>query len=370
MSSYDFHLNILRKLCRCCGKRLTHKAQDTRKLVEASSCRKEISLIFGVNTWEDSSDTHPRYICLNCSRKVRHLQAGTRDYKTPDTPAVDWTKHTRNKRCKICDLYHTNSKTGPQPKSRAATKPISAVVELPFNISSSNIFEHLSQTTQDVLLESSPNLEVFGRKADEHSVFICSICQCIISKPSVQTPCEHYFCAVCLSSYFKFNRSTLLKCPSCMSQIQFTDIRESPRILNVQLQNLDVACGLCGVIGRLQSLAAHSCHASPKLNDPQSKHRRCTVVESVAPTSPEDSLAEAAAILRKSALSHPPGQPIPLAVEKAADRWTWIKLNQRGKVATLETGGRVSIYINKSSAFYKLVSLSRNCFNVNETMLR
>ncbi len=324
MSSYDFHLKSLHKLCRC-GRRLTHKAQDTRKLVEVSSCRKEISLIIGANTWEDRIDQHPRYICLNCSRKIRHLQAGTRAYSTPDAPAVEWTTHVRNKQCKICDLYHKNSKTGPQSKSRTATKPQSAVLEeLPFDISLNNIFEQLSPKTQDVCTESSPHLEIFGRKTDEHSVFICSICQCIISTPSVQTPCEHYFCAVCLSSYFKINRSSLLKCPSCMSPIQFTNIRESPRILNVQLQNLDVACSVCGVIGRLQSLAAHSCNASSKHNDPQNKPR-CTVIESATPTKPADSLAEAAAILRKSALQHPHGQPIPLAVEKAADRWTWIK---------------------------------------------
>ena len=215
------------------------------------------------------------------------------------------------------------------------------LADLSYDITSTNIFEQLSNKCHDIYTESSPYLDIFGRNTDDHSVFICSICQCIISNPSVQTPCEHYFCAVCLSSYFKFHRSTLLRCPSCQSQIQFTDIRESPRILNVQLQNLDVACSVCGVIGKLQSLAKHSCDVVSQHNCPQKKPR-CTVVESVASTKPEDALAEAANMLRKSALQHPHGQPIPLAIEKAADHWTWIKLNQRGKVATLETGGRVS----------------------------
>ncbi|XP_038063035.1 uncharacterized protein LOC119733726 [Patiria miniata] len=52
------------------------------------------------------------------------------------------------------------------------------------------------------------------------------------------------------------------------------------------------------------------------------------------------SVANAAKILREEALKHERGQPIPYEIERATDRWTWLKLQQLNKEATLNTGGR------------------------------
>ena len=265
MMNFDFHVSALKKLCRCCGNRLQKTYDEKRKIVHVRDCRKEISLIFNINTWEDNAEQHPCCICNNCARKVRHLQAGTRQYTSPNSRPIDWPPHPRTQECKVCSLFCDQQKVKRKTGKRKSTSCVfTAKQDLPFSISDENIFATTHDSTGDI----SPNLDFLGR-SEKHAMFTCAICQCIISLPSVQTPCEHYFCSLCLSNLFKYNKSSTVKCPICQHEVSFSDVRESPRLLHVQIKSLDVVCWLCSSIGKLQNLLHHSCVTAPKKRNAQ-----------------------------------------------------------------------------------------------------
>ena len=105
-----------------------------------------------------------------------------------------------------------------------------------------------------------------------------------------------------------------------------------------QLQNLTVVCEKCAKIGQLEQLASHTC---PPIQAPR-EQLKSTIVETVPPSNKEQEILKAAHLLREEALKHKKGDPIPYEIEQATDRWTWMKLQQGHKVASLRTGGRVS----------------------------
>ena len=121
------------------------------------------------------------------------------------------------------------------------------------------------------------------------------------------------------------------------------------RIINVQLNNLDLICSKCSRIGKLNQLDTHKCQYRTA---PPATRGKATCFASTAV--PEGSQCEssnqqqshlirnAAKVLREEALKHKKGEPNPYEVERATDRWFWLKLQQSNRAAVLNTGGRVS----------------------------
>ena len=50
--------------------------------------------------------------------------------------------------------------------------------------------------------------------------FMCNICKAVLSLHFVSTRC-HYFSAICLSDVYKVNVQNSVKCPTCMSPVQY-----------------------------------------------------------------------------------------------------------------------------------------------------
>lgn len=136
-----------------------------------------------------------------------------------------------------------------------------------------------------------------------------------------------------------------MPCPVCKKNIEFQQVSSSSRILNVQLNNLDLICSKCSRIGKLHQLKSHEC----KLQTTPSTRGKATCFASTdinstcaSKTSTSQQLiSNAARVLREEALKHKKGEPIPYEVERATDRWTWLKLQLSNRVAILNTGGRV-----------------------------
>ena len=337
--SFDFHINALSKLCRVCGNRLTKSASvhEEQALLKCCDYRKQIYSVFGVSTWEDTADDHPIKLCGNCARKIRHDLAGTRTYNQSNNQTLpQWTRHTRIETCNVCADFAKLSKGGRPRKRNWRRSQNSEKLHLPFLLSDENIFSKVS-TGDNILGETCPTLDIFGKQGEEF-LYICAFCQCIISPASVQTPCQHYFCAKCLSDFFKYMKSENVNCPTCMSIVNYNEIADSPRILKVQLENLTVVCIMCTKLGKLESFYNHSC--SPT-QEPR-KYQHVTIVETTLPPKKDHEILQAANLLRDEALKHKRGDPIPYAIEQATDRWTWMKLQQGDKVVSLKTGGRVS----------------------------
>lgn len=170
---------------------------------------------------------------------------------------------------------------------------------------------------------------------------MCCVCQCILSRPAVQTPCEHNFCAVCLSACYKHSKCNDIKCPVCNLMINYTQVAKSPRVLIVQLDNLVVVCSKCTKIGKLEHIVHHSCD---KPTNPAQHVKIVRAAKSplkISEPSTQVQIASATRILKDLAKSHTSGSPIPLEVEELADKWLWIKLQRDKSITSIKTGGRV-----------------------------
>ena len=194
----------------------------------------------------------------------------------------------------------------------------------------------------------TPLIDILGKCKDEETIFVCPICQCILSFPSVQTPCEHNFCAHCLSEWFRYNHQAEVPCPVCKAVVHYTQVSQIPRILRLQLSVLLTVCSQCGSAGKLDKMANHTC--PPKPPKPAichceicSKPATPSTTSTCTPSPLDKEIIKAAELLRTQATNHKKGSPIPKEIEAATDAWTWLKLLTSGRVAQLKTPGRVCI---------------------------
>ncbi|XP_038052527.1 V(D)J recombination-activating protein 1-like [Patiria miniata] len=343
--SFKFHEASLEKICRICTNRLhPGSTVSTRKPVFCANVNKEIFNVFGVSTWEDTPDQHPQKLCEKCARKIRHYTSGERTYsvsniKRRQTVQSEWPKHSRTGKCFVCKLVPQQGRGGGsyKPKCDSSRQVKSTDSALCFQ-GKDNIFSELPSQTLSCIVP--PSIDILCHRGEEF-LFICVICQCIISRPAVQTPCEHVFCSTCLSKCFQFASCHKINCPTCKQTLDFQEVTKIPRILNVQLDNLTVICHNCTQIGRLSQLVDHDC--SPN----STPDHKVTIVE--APKSsllPQDDKAaqitNAARILKELASNHKVGTQIPSEVEEATDKWMCHKLKQDKSLVTIKTGGRVS----------------------------
>ena len=344
--SFKFHQNSLEKICRICINRIHPGVkQPTRKPVLCSNIRKEIYSVFGVSTWSDTPDQHPPALCEKCSRQVRHHTAGTRDIDPEklaqnQTIQHDWPKHCRTGPCFVCDAVKQQAKGGGCHKRKTSVPELKDKSKTcSFDLTKHNIFDHFSTTSCPV----SVNLDIISHKGDE-SIFICCICQCIVSRPAVQTACEHNFCAVCLTAYFQHFKSDNVKCPLCSSIVMYRDVTKSPRVLTVQIDNLIVVCSKCNRIGRLEQQVEHSCSPiKPSFPNVTIVKSQESSIRNHTESSNARKVTNAVQVLKDLAACHHPGTPIPIEVEEVTDRWTWLKLKRDGRMSSLKTGGRVSL---------------------------
>ena len=79
--SFDYHKQVLAKLCRVCGTRTDTTNVNVRTPTLCKDNRKEVFAVFGVSTWSDNFDQHPQAVCEKCARRIRHYKAQTQEYK-------------------------------------------------------------------------------------------------------------------------------------------------------------------------------------------------------------------------------------------------------------------------------------------------
>ena len=259
--------------------------------------------------------------------------------KHQQTVQLNWPKHSRTGNCFVCTIVAKQGNGGGRhalSSMRGYGKSVDP--SSPFNLHDDNIVEYLSTVSCLVPI----TLDIIGH-AGEESIFICVLCQSIISRPSVQTLCEHNFCATCLTACLQYTACETIKCPTYNCVVAYVTITRSPRILNVQLDNLTVVCNKCTKIGKLSQVVNHQCS---ELNPPTPKITVVRAPNSHSSSKKLDSQTEisaAAKLLKNLASTHKDGSPIPREIEEVADKWTWVKL-KRDKAATcIKTGGRLSI---------------------------
>ena len=330
--SFLLHQQALNKLCRVC-RRLTTKHTSSTAEKHTYQCinyAKELETVFSINIWRDDALVHPSTICWRCERSLRHERSGSRS-GTRESASQKWEKHSRV-RCNVCETYKTQQRGGrPQKRKRNGNG---------LNQKEATVPPPLSFNCSQVSSEQMPhNLDVLNNSG-EATLFICTICQCILGKPTVQTPCEHNFCADCLLAWFKHSNSTTVPCPVCNSSVEIHNVNPCSRILRVQLTTLPTVCIACGTIGKLELMKTHICAQE----QPKPTAFTCYASDPLPGSEPtnECDVTTAARLLKSMASKHIKGTPIPPEIEAATDRWTVHKLREN-PCARLKTPGRVNV---------------------------
>ena len=339
--SFLLHQHALNKLCRVCG-RINTKAYSSTSSIknECINYAKELEIVFHQNIWKDDALVHPNKLCRSCERSLMHQRADSRSGPKETSVFDKWDKHTRTGHCPVCATFSKQQRGGRPQKRKRSGKGLSNVNKQHDTIPTGTIpcFNCLTPASSSELVPH--NLDILSNSSSEATLFICTICQCILGTPTVQTPCEHHFCAECLLAWFKHCATNTVPCPICNTSVSIDDVNRCPRILRVQLTTLPTVCITCGTIGNLEQMKTHVCsQARPKATSfvcyPTTDPLPCT-----EPTN--NDVTAAARLLKLMASRHIKGTPIPMEIEAAADRWTLHKLRKNPN-ARLKTPGRVNV---------------------------
>ena len=204
-------------------------------------------------------------MCWRCVGILKHIKYQTRDSisSLKSIQVTEWQRHSRTGKCITCELIRKQLKGGRPLKRKRSGKGLPNVnitdedpeccmnydtAVHPFNLVPTNTAYTVSH-----------KLDILGKDPQEENIFICTICQCILGSPTVQTPCEHNFCSQCLSQWFRYKTSNDVACPVCQTNVGYSDVTASPRILKFQLTTLSTVCTQCGTIGKLTKMASHTC---------------------------------------------------------------------------------------------------------------
>ena len=156
-----------------------------------------------------------------------------------------------------------------------------------------------------------------------------------MSRPSVQTPCQHNFCTTCLSNYFTHNKVAKIKCPVCLVSIHVNNITASPRLLCVQLDNLDVACITCHNIGKICKFVNHQCTSKiPTKPTVKIFRDKCKLTHKFLKIMMQQMLPR---ILKALASKHEAGNPIPIEIEQATGPLDVEKTSTRQRAQSFPT---------------------------------
>ena len=222
-------------------------------------------------------------------RNLTHCKQQTREcpHKFNSQSPTDWPKHSRTGTCNTCELYKKLLKGGRPPKRKCTGKGLHNVdkVNASSNPTTTNYSFNLTLNTDNVYTVSH-KLDILGKDKEVETIFICAICHCILSSPSVQTPCEHNYCSPCLKQWFAYINNTV-PCPVCQANVKHDDVTTSPRVLRFQLNALTAVCTVCGTLGKLSKMAGHVC---PEIKKPLMCHcDLCTQNHTPTPPHREES---------------------------------------------------------------------------------
>ena len=336
------HRNNLKHLCCVCGGKLN---KSKEKYECSYSCIEHKELLaekYQLNIEKDDCDIHPSHFCNACYVTL------TRESSAERGP-IFWEIHTDS--CKTCfTITESQSKGGRPQKPKRGRKPNSEKLKRT-GTHSGLAQEGLQSKIQDITqtLESHRT-----RDFDANFTFIealnedfnCPICKDILDKP-LETTCEHYFCASCLSEALA-NQATEA-CPVCKLQLSDSQVKPATRMIQRLIGESKVGCKRCKMQLNYEDAAHHVCLPGPHLFPPTAStaHRTLpapgvTLVVPpipVQPTPTVPTLQDALEELRQGKVSP--------EVEKLGTMFVKSKLkaSSDGRSTLLKTLGKVSYLV-------------------------
>ena len=271
----DFHKKCLENLCRICSKRVQTCDQINRKATPrlCVNSRDKIYVYYGIDISSDEQDIHPAKICNQCFYRMKNVDVLAKSNKMDSAKYLGekekagtvsrlWKPHKRID-CNVCNLYSSQMRKGRTRKVSTKGRPKKKTAT---SKSDGNIFDHLFPSS-----DMSNKYETDSAKIPTEllKTYVCQICQGIYSIKAVKTTCDHYFCADCLSNYFKHSETDEVACPICSNPVTVGEVKPVEERFQTQLLALDVKCKKCSHVCTLQTLTSHSCDSDVNTNDDQ-----------------------------------------------------------------------------------------------------
>jgi len=228
------HRNALGHLCRICGERLKlikrHRKSREQPPKDVRKYKADILVAFKVDVSNDQTDINPLLMCTNCYKVCMKKKRNT-DYFHYTTP-VQWNAHKRNnpQDCETCTRYRSSCFGGKQYCKRSEKEEAAMSGRLPFKLHIPNIFSNISNGPE--ICGNIPTTD----NTDLISLYTCNMCKNLLSQP-VMTPCQHHFCAECITKRFQLCHSTTSSCPNCDSRISFQSIQAVPNSFHITYNN-------------------------------------------------------------------------------------------------------------------------------------
>lgn len=262
MDMYDekHHCSAIDNLCRICGNRSNGRYVKGK----AKACvqyKDAIKSLYGVDIATDIPNIHPTQMCSTCYRRIINAKRNTdgKNYAVSDIGNINqkWQAH-KDLDCFACVSYETSKKGHSVKKDSKLPIPSYQLFELTFDPLSNNIFSKFN-----IPSVNTSNFSIHGLNATQIATYTCSECKHIFDPCSVKTPCEHYFCALCLSSIYKTEKRNTIHCPICKQNVGFHDIKSVDERFQLQIMSLSVICQKCKEITTMECAKRHTCTINP-----------------------------------------------------------------------------------------------------------
>ncbi|XP_032229451.1 uncharacterized protein LOC116613006 [Nematostella vectensis] len=243
------HFEILKGLCRVCGKRLKKAKSLYAQSFACGSFKTLLEVKFGINVEKDDPYIHPMRFCKLCR------------LATTDKAPIIWEIH-REEDCPTCALEEQIQKGGRPKKAKRGGARGQAKNSAWEETTNAGLKAQLIARVTE--LSASMNtlrdhrfterFDFFETKKEE---FHCAICLDVLEKP-LSSKCQHSCCSDCWKSAFELGEKHPA-CPICQETLADpNDLQRAPLVLIQLLEGYLVKCRACGT-----RLPYHLCNSHP-----------------------------------------------------------------------------------------------------------
>ena len=338
VGTLDFHVDKIERCCRTCAKfinkdRVTYLCNEKR-------IEDKLRDVWNVRPAENDTAWCPKKMCNNCWIKLNKFEKQNNtciETPTKSFRIYSWLPHEEQNGeqggCTVCEDFKErikgNRKKGPRKLHFGRGRP-----KMTSPCSSQSVLSAACEIAQDVFVATLPTPNPpFERFVEPSRDIVCPVCLDILSSP-VQGPCEHAYCANCVTRHLREKPATLQsKCPVCNQAINFSTLQKIPRILQNLIREAKVKCRTCGTAVEFDGLKSHESLCKGKENEPLDRNEDGT--ERILATPATQPLS----VIEEKVVTH-------LMKRKLAD--TSIQTSKH-RLLHLKTGGTVSHFY---SLFY------------------
>jgi len=241
------HLIVLSQLCRICGHLLDKKSKWNNFTITEELAERIKTNIF-LETSSDSSDLHPKQICLKCYSALKNVEKRGSSHTLH---FFEFTSHSEIN-CLVCERANNLIQLRPLRKTkRSPGRPKSSTPK----IWTKNQSVKLIEKTEDPVPEE---IKTTWLKTDHlpKGALDCLICNELMKRPVTTAPCDHSFCVLCILKIIEGSILEKMECPQCKGTI--TSIFPSTHICGL-IKSLKAVCSTCEENFPLKDYKNHPC---------------------------------------------------------------------------------------------------------------